>query len=203
MADKKKQADATQPATPAQSNEQAPQQQAPQQQQTKAQAAGQSAPAGAAKPVGGAADDTSVREFGDKVAELTSLVLARDFIGAVRAFGGVASVVADLFGMGGLFGAKAPGDAGEAGDGTADCSEDEALLDDAVTNCDACKKSLATPKAAAGDAGEGDEAPDAKQAAIDKPTILAILDLVMKFIEMLRNRPQANRQPNPQSNPAP
>lgn len=117
--------------------------------------------------VGGPADDTSVRAFSDKVKSLVTDAISGDYMGVLKELGSVASVVFDLLGMSNLFGS-----AGE--------EDEEAALVEVEGELQRCKAHFESPQVV-GAAGD----PDVKK---NPAMVLAIIQLVTMFIEMIRNR---------------
>jgi len=122
------------------------------------------------KPVGGPADDTSVRAFADKCKELATDVMSGDYMGALKTAGGILSVASDLFGLPNIFGAEAGGE------------DDATAIDEAKKSLEECKgKAAAAPKA------KGAADPNDPNAAGAVPIDL-ILQVILAILDAIRNR---------------
>lgn len=114
-------------------------------------------------PVQGPADDTSVREFYNLSKELFSYVLTRDYIGVFKKSSEILSVVGDLFGM------------FQTGNEAQSITNEE--LESLNSQCESCKTSL-----------QGVSASPSDPKDFNPATILLILELVSKVIELIRKR---------------
>jgi outer membrane biosynthesis protein TonB len=123
------------------------------------------------KPVGGPADDTSVRGFADKCKELAAEVMSGDYMGALQSGKTVLSVGFDLLGLPNIFGAQ---------EGAGD---DTAKLEDAKKDLEAARAKASAPQSenVAGAAGA-----DAK--AIPPELMSLIMQLAMAMLNAFLNR---------------